>query len=90
MVGGFPFKQEDRDGYLLREFKQSVDSEELIWHRDKKDRVVEVVQSHNWMIQLDNELPIRLEEGRKYFIPKEVYHRVHKGEGNLVVKIYED
>jgi hypothetical protein len=90
MVVNFPFKQEKKEGYLLREFKQSVDSEELIWHRDKKDRVVEVIQSQDWMIQLDNELPIRLEEGKKYFIPKEVYHRVHKGEGDLVVKIYED
>ena len=90
MVVNFPFRQEKKEGYLLREFKQSVDSEELIWHRDKKNRVVEVIQSQDWMIQLDNELPIRLEEGRKYFIPKEVYHRVHKGEGDLVVKIYED
>ena len=90
MVVSFPFKQEKKEGYLLREFKLSVDSEELIWHRDKKDRVVEVIQSQDWMIQLDNELPIRLEEGKKYFIPKEVYHRVHKGEGDLVVKIYED
>lgn len=90
MVVNFPFRQEKKEGYLLREFKQSVDSEELIWHRDKKDRIVEVIQSQDWMIQLDNELPIRLEEGKKYFIPKEVYHRVHKGEGDLVVKIYED
>jgi hypothetical protein len=90
MVVEFPFQQENKDGYLLREFRQSVGSEELIWHRDKNDRVVFVVESHNWMLQLDNELPIRLEEGKKYFIPKEVYHRVHKGEGDLVVKIYED
>ena len=90
MVVEFPFQQENKDSYLLREFRQSVDSEELIWHRDKNDRVVFVVESHNWMLQLDNELPIRLEEGKKYFIPKEVYHRVHKGEGDLVVKIYED
>ncbi len=90
MVVNFPFRQEKKEGYLLREFKQSVDSEELIWHRDKKDRIVEVIQSQDWMIQLDNELPIRLEEGKKYFIPKEVYHRVHKGDGDLVVKISED
>ena len=90
MVVSFPFSQEKKEGYLLREFKQSVDSEELIWHRDKKNGVVEVIQSQDWMIQLDNELPIRLEEGKKYFIPKEVYHRVHKGDGDLVVKIYED
>ena len=52
MVVEFPFQQENKDGYLLREFRQSVDSEELIWHRDKNDRVVFVVESHNWMLQL--------------------------------------
>ena len=86
----FPFQQEKKSGFLLREFKESVDSEELIWHRDKKDRIVKVLRSYDWMLQLDNELPIRLEEDKKYFIPKEVYHRIHKGKGNLVVKIYED
>ena len=90
MVVDFPFQQEKRSGYLLREFKESIESEELIWHRDKKDRVVKVVRSYDWMLQLDNELPTRLEEGKKYFIPKEVYHRIHKGKGNLVDKIYED
>ena len=90
MVVDFPFQQEKRSGYLLREFKESIESEELIWHRDKKDRVVKVVRSYDWMLQLDNELPTRLEEGKKYFIPKEVYHRIHKGKGSLVVKIYED
>jgi len=89
MVVDFPFIQEEKDGYLLREFKEEVDTEELIWHRDRNDRVVEVVKSNNWLLQLDNQLPIRLEEGKKYLIPKKVYHRVHKGTSNLVVKIYE-
>ena len=90
MVVDFPFQQEIKDGYILREFKFDVDSEELIWHRDKRNRVVEVVRSTNWMLQLDNQLPIRLIAGNKYTIPKEVFHRVHKGEGDLVIKIYED
>ena len=37
------------------------------------------------MIQLDNELPKPLTE--RTFIPKEVYHRVIKGTGNLKVKV---
>jgi hypothetical protein len=89
VVVNFPFYQEQKEEYLLREFKEEVDSEELIWHRDKKDRIVKVVESKNWMIQMDNELPIKLEEGRAYFIPKKVYHRVHKGSGRLIIKIYE-
>lgn len=89
MVVNFPFHQEQKEGYLLREFKEELDSEELIWHRDKKDRIVKVVESKDWMIQMDNELPIKLEEGKVYFIPKKVYHRVHKGAGRLLIKIYE-
>ena len=37
---------------------------------------------------MDNELPIKLTEGKEYFIPKGVYHRLIKGDGDLKVKIY--
>jgi hypothetical protein len=36
---------------------------------------------------MDNELPIKLIVGEKYFIPEGVYHRVIKGNSNLKVKI---
>jgi hypothetical protein len=39
------------------------------------------------MIQLDNELPILLEKGKEIFIPKGLYHRVIKGNGDLKVSI---
>jgi hypothetical protein len=37
------------------------------------------------MVQLDNQLPVPLTE--TIFIPKEMYHRVIKGTGDLTVKI---
>jgi len=82
----FPFKEKKTQNNIsIREFSSDVDSSELIWHKDKEDRIVEVLQNSNWMFQMDNELPKLLKE--KLFIPKETYHRVIKGDGDLVVKI---
>jgi len=72
-----------------RTFLESVDSSELVWHRDKKDRLVTVLESQNWEIQYDNELPIHMNPGDQFFIPKNTYHRVIKGTGQLVVDIKE-
>jgi hypothetical protein len=41
------------------------------------------------MIQFDDELPEVLEEGKEFFIPKGLYHRVIKGNADLVVLIEE-
>jgi hypothetical protein len=81
----FPFKEKTQKNISIREFSSNVDSSELIWHKDKEDRIVEVLQNSNWMFQMDNELPKLLKD--KLFIPKETYHRVIKGNGDLVVKI---
>ena len=82
----FPFKEKKTNNNIsIREFSSNVDSSELIWHKDKEDRIVEVLQNSNWMFQIDNELPKLLKD--KLFIPKETYHRVIKGDGDLVVKI---
>jgi hypothetical protein len=72
---------------IHRTFKHSVDSEELCWHRDKQDREVRVLEGANWKLQLDNQLPIVLEHGNVYGIPKEKYHRLIKGDKDLVVEI---
>lgn len=74
---------------ILREFSQSVESEELVWHRDRKDRHVEIIEGTGWKLQMDNKLPIELTEGDIVFIPKNTYHRIHKGTSNLKVKIQE-
>ena len=80
-----PFKEKLENGYYIRTFSNETDSGELVWHRDKEDRIVESIGDTNWMIQLDNEIPKPLTE--RTFIPKEVYHRVIKGDGDLKVRI---
>ena len=69
----------------IREFNADIDNHELEWHIDREDRTIEVIENKNWQVQLDNNLPVLLKE--TIFIPKETYHRVIKGTGNLKVKI---
>lgn len=81
----FPFEENKENGFHIRKFSEGVDNSELVWHRDKEDRIVESVGYTDWMVQLDNQLPIPLTE--TIFIPKEMYHRVIKGTGDLTVRI---
>jgi hypothetical protein len=83
----FPFEQEIVDDIKIRTFLDNVDDEELKWHRDRENRLVEVLEGNHWYLQMDNELPIPLIVGQKYYIPEGVYHRVIKGIGNLKVSI---
>ena len=73
--------------YLIREFTDEVDVEELVWHRDRHHRKVHVLLSEGWKLQMEDRLPVPLESGKEYFIGQDTYHRVLKGEGNLVVRI---
>ena len=57
--------------------------------QDLKDRSVHVMEGYGWQLQKDNELPLDLLEGHSYNIDKMEYHRVIKGEGDLVIRIYE-
>ena len=85
----FPFTQETFDGKILRTFSSEVNEDELKWHFDLKDRKIQIIKGDNWELQMDNELPEKLTPLKEYFIPKGVYHRVIKGQGDLVVLIEE-
>ena len=85
-VTGRPYSEIKENGYLLREFSHNSSPLEFVWHRDKEDRLVEAVGKTDWQVQLDNELPMYI---TKVFIPKETWHRVIKGTGNLKVKIWQ-
>jgi hypothetical protein len=84
-----PFEQEIEDNKLIRTFLPSVDSEELKWHQDDKDRIVTVIEDGGWMFQKEDMLPNKLLKNQKLQIPKFVWHRVIKGTEKLVVEIEE-
>jgi hypothetical protein len=85
-MNGLPFTEISLgNNEYVREFSEDVDTHELEWHIDKEDRIVEVIDNNSWEVQIDNELPKLLKD--KLFIPKETYHRIIKGIGNLKVKI---
>ena len=83
-----PYKETNQDDYVIREFSSKTSSFELVWHRDKEDRYVQAIGKTDWKFQLDNKPPEVLSEN-KLFIPKETYHRLIKGSGELKVKIYK-
>ena len=84
----FPFLERSLGGKLfLREFRENVNPEELIWHQDREDRVIKVIESNGWKLQLDNQLPVLLEKNSTYNIPAYVYHRVIKGSGRLLIEV---
>ena len=84
-----PYQQQIIDNKKLRIFSPNVDSEELKWHRDRENRLVEILEGENWYLQMDDELPKKLIVGEKYYIAMGVYHRVIKGDSELKILITE-
>lgn len=73
--------------YVIRKFDENVDPIELMWHRDNEHRTLYLQGETNWKIQLENELPTTFIP--PIFIPKHKYHRLIKGTGDLILKIYK-
>ena len=82
-----PYSQIRKNNLIVRTFSQDIDEEELVWHRDREDRQVTVLEETDWQFQFDNELPQVLKN--TIFIPKNTYHRLIKGTGELNVHIIE-
>ena len=81
---------ETTDSYTIRNFSQNIDPIELMWHRDDEDRSVEIIEcGEGWKMQYDNQLPINLTPGTTLFILRHEWHRVIKGSGDLLIKIYK-
>ena len=74
----FPFRQKEVSGKLIREFSKDVDSEELVWHMDKRDREVRILEGSGWKLQMDNDIPRDLIIGETYKIPKYTYQEYGK------------
>ena len=58
-----PYADKVNGRFKTRTFESNTDSHELVWHRDKADRVITVLEGNGWMFQMDNGIPYELEEG---------------------------
>ena len=87
----FPFEEKQIDQYnFIRTFPADVDEMDLIWHADKENRIITVLEGNGWKFQFDEELPIEMTEGKSISILKGVIHRVIKGNGPLVIKLQKN
>ena len=59
---------EEGNDYQIRRFGIDIDDEELLWHRDKEDRLIEVLSGSGWYLQKENLLPEKLKINENYFI----------------------
>lgn len=88
MVVKYPFEQITGFEGFIRTFSGTVNEEELVWHRDREDRKVTVIQSDGWYLQMDDELPIPMQPGDVFHIPREKWHRViRRCNEELIVEI---
>lgn len=68
----------------IRTFGIETSEDDLVWHRDYEDRIIEPLNETDWKFQYDNNNPESL---RRLFIRKGVYHRLIKGTGDLKLKV---
>lgn len=89
-VFGRPYKQFlISQNVYVRIFPRNTGVHELVWHRDRKTRQITVLEGNNWLFQRDNELPFELADGHVFEIEAGHYHRLHRGDGELYLKIIE-
>jgi hypothetical protein len=81
----YPFTELKEQDYYIREFSQEVPEEELVWHRDREDRIVEPLHTTDWKIQIDDELPVVIDKA--IFIKRDIFHRLIKGTDSLKIKV---
>ena len=77
------------DNSFFRVFEHDCEDEEFHWHRDRRDRKIEVVHGKGWKFQFENKMPIEMQEGDTINITQMDYHRILKGDTNLILKIVE-
>jgi hypothetical protein len=82
-----PYTETHTEEYIYRKFTQDIDEQELVWHRDRNDREVTVLDTTDWQFQLEDSIPQQLQD--TIFIPKDTYHRLIKGTGALDLRILE-
>ncbi|MDB4337419.1 hypothetical protein OAA09_00215 [bacterium] len=77
------------EGVISRRFSKNVSPDLLIWHQDKHERVVKILEGNGWKFQIDESLPVVLKPGSEFLVPAFTWHRIIKGDSDLILKIQE-
>jgi hypothetical protein len=86
-----PFEEEQiSENIYIRTFSIDVDEMDLIWHTDKEDRFIKVLEGNEWQFQYDEELPFEMTDGLGFPIMKGQLHRVIKGMGPLKIELHKN
>lgn len=80
-----PYTEKHIDGWYYRTFTEETAKSEMVWHRDREDRIIEAVEPTDWLFQTENSLPVPIEG--QIFIPLGTWHRAIKGSGELKIRI---
>ena len=69
------------------------DTKHFVWHKDKYDRVIYIIDGFDWFLQMEHEIPYKMRKNQNQYIKKEVWHRIfctNSNEDNdLVISILE-
>ena len=85
-----PYEDQELNNWsFIRIFKHDVLNEELVWHRDKNGRFIEILEGDGWEIQFEDKLPNKLQKGDGFFIPAKTYHRIKRGNTDLKIRVEE-
>jgi hypothetical protein len=91
LVTVLPFEEEQiSDNIFIRTFSADVDEMDLIWHTDKENRFIKVLEGNGWQFQYDEELPFEMTEGLGFPVMKGQIHRVIKGLGPLKIELHKN
>ena len=91
MVIVLPFEEEKiKDNIFIRTFSTDVDEMDLIWHTDKENRFIKVLEGNGWQFQYDEELPFEMTDGLGFPVMKGQIHRVIKGVGPLKIELHKN
>ena len=81
-----PYKEQIKDNIKYREFDPKIETDELVWHRDRENRTITVLEGKGWFFQMDNEIPKEMCAGDILEVKKMDYHRLYKS-GTTPLKI---
>ena len=84
-----PYEENKNGKIITRKFSSRTENSELVWHRDERDRYVTVVEGTNWQLQCEDSLPVPMVKGLGYWVESDEWHRLIRGNSNLVLKIEE-